>query len=246
MYNSDNMLTDRQIQLLEAIIGEYLSTTEPVGSSIIVKKYTLKCSAATVRNEMAKLLEDGYLDMKHTSSGRIPTSRAYKFFLQEVMKESEIPVLQEVAVKQRLWPHRFEFEKMFRQAVISLAEMSNLLAFGTFDEHVIHAGSVNLLDNPEFWDINVAKSTLHLVDRYELLRRIFDKGSRSSSSVAVLIGDDLDNENLNEVAVVFTPYSVKNKNGYIGIIGPARMNYSNAIPSIKYTKKLIEDLGETW
>lgn len=246
MYNSDNMLTDRQVQLLQAIISEYLNTTEPVGSTVIVKKYTLRCSPATVRNEMAKLLDEGYLDMRHTSSGRIPTPRAYRFFLQEVMQEEEIPVLQEVAVKQRLWPYRFEFEKMLRQAIISLAEMTNLLAFGTYDEHVVHAGAVNLLDNPEFWDIEVAKSALHLTDRYELLKKLFDKGTRSGQAVAVLIGDDLDNENLRDVAAVFTPYTVKNKSGYLGIIGPARMNYSHAIPAVKYTKRLVEELGETW
>lgn len=246
MYNSDNMLTDRQIQLLEAIISEYLQTTEPVGSTIIVKKYSLKCSAATVRNEMARLLEEGYLDMLHTSSGRIPTPRAYRFFLQEVMEEDEIPVLQEVAVKQRLWPHRFEFEKMFRQAIISLSEMANLLAFGTYDEHVVHAGAVNLLDNPEFWDIQAAKSALHLTDRYELLKKVFDRGSRSFHSVAVLIGEDLGQDNLADVAVAFTPYQVKGKSGHVGVLGPARMNYSTVIPAVKYSKKLLEDLGETW
>jgi len=109
-------LTDRQIKLLEAIIREYSESSEPVGSKTVVAKYSIKASPATIRNEMAALLEDGFLEMMHTSSGRIPTSRAFRYFVERLMHEDELPVLQEVAVKQRLWPQRFEFEKLLRNA----------------------------------------------------------------------------------------------------------------------------------
>jgi heat-inducible transcriptional repressor len=77
-------LTDRQMKLLKAVIDEYVNSSEPVGSQTIAKKYVLNCSAATIRNEMAKLIELGFLDMLHTSSGRVPTHLAYKFFLDEL------------------------------------------------------------------------------------------------------------------------------------------------------------------
>ncbi|MCA9308186.1 heat-inducible transcriptional repressor HrcA, partial [candidate division WWE3 bacterium] len=127
-------LSERQISLINAIIKEYLATSEPVGSNVIVKKYSLRCSPATVRNEMARLLEDGYLDMLHTSSGRVPTPQAYRLFLNEIMEEHDIPVLQEVAIKQRLWPSRFELSRLLRQSTIALADYSQLLAVATTDD----------------------------------------------------------------------------------------------------------------
>ena len=88
-------LSERQIKLLDAIISEYLSTSEPVGSNYLVKKYNLTISPATVRNEMAELLRKGFLEMNHSSAGRVPTSMAYKFFLQELLEEEEYKKLYE-------------------------------------------------------------------------------------------------------------------------------------------------------
>ena len=144
-------LSDRQIRLLDAIISEYLSTSEPVGSNYLVKKYNLTISPATVRNEMAELLRLGFLEMAHSSSGRIPTSTAYKFFLQELVAEDEIPVLQEVAIRQKLYANRYEFEKLLQKAVISLSELTKELSIAvTYDGFMVHAGAVHILDKKEF------------------------------------------------------------------------------------------------
>jgi transcriptional regulator of heat shock response len=240
------MLTDRQINLLNTIIKEYIESSEPVGSQVLVKKYKLRYSAATVRNEMAKLLEEGFLEMLHTSSGRVPTPMAYKLFLQELMEEEELPVLQEVALKQRLWPNRFEFEKMLRQAAIALADITKELAIITTDDgHVIHAGAVNVLDNKEFWDIEVARTALHLLDRYELLEDVFKKAP-GDEEIKCLIGEELGHDKLESCGIVFTDYKAGNRHGYIALLGPARMKYYKVIPAVKYSKKLIEELGESW
>jgi transcriptional regulator of heat shock response len=241
------MLTERQINLLNAIIREHIESSEPVGSQVLVKKYNLRYSAATVRNEMAKLLEEGFLDMLHTSSGRVPTPMAYKLFLKEMMEEEELPVLQEVALKQRLWPNRFEFEKMLRQAVIALADITKELAIATTDDgHTVHAGAVNVLDSKEFWDIEVARTALHLLDRHELLQQIFQKAQEGEGDIKCLIGEELGHEKLGSCGIIFTNYSAGKRNGYIALLGPSRMKYQKVIPAIRYTKKLIEELGESW
>ena len=80
-------LTERQTKILKAIIEEYLNSAEPVGSEKIEKKYSLGVSPATIRNEMMALTEAGYLHQPHTSSGRIPTPVALKFFIKDIIKE---------------------------------------------------------------------------------------------------------------------------------------------------------------
>ncbi len=240
------MLSTRQAQLLEYILQEYMESPKPVGSTYLVKKYKLDCSAATVRNEMAELIEMGFLEMLHTSSGRIPTSMAYRFFLQEILKENEIPVLQEVSIKQQVWPSRYEFHKFLREIVSSLAEFTKQLALATTtDGFLIYSGAVNVLDEKEFWDIEVAKSALYLADHYELLNNILSKAVYAKDQeIYCLIGDDLPNENLRQCCLAATKYKTPRKSGYVAILGPARMEYEKVIPSLKYTKNLIEELTQ--
>ncbi len=241
------MLTERQIQLLEAIIEEYLASAEPVGSSLIVEKYNVKCSPATVRNEMAVLLDQGYLQMMHTSSGRVPTTTAYKFFLTELMEEESLDVLQEVALKQRLWGNRHEFNKMLRQATLALAELTNELALITTEDGMVsHAGTVNILDNKEFWDIEVAKTALHLLDRYELLEKILSKAVFGEDGMSYIMGDDIEYEKLKDCAFVVAKYEIGKRSGYISVFGPSRMKYQKIIPAVRYTKNLVEELGGSW
>lgn len=240
------MLTERQTHLLEAIIKAYIETAEPVGSNLIVHKYDIAFSPATVRNEMAKLLEEGYLEMLHTSSGRVPTKVAYKLFLEELMEEQEMDVLEEVAAKQRLWANRYEFERMLKQASVSLSEMTHLMVYATTDDgYVISTGCVNILDYKEFWAIDKAKSALYLVDHFELLQKIFDQAFYKEH-VSYVIGDELGSENLSECSMVFSHYTVGKRQGHIGVFGPARMNYQKIIPAVRYTKSIIEELGGSW
>ncbi|MFC1622255.1 hypothetical protein ACFL13_02675 [Patescibacteria group bacterium] len=240
------MINDRQIELLGAIINEYIKTAEPVGSVDVVRKYKFKFSPATARNEMARLLDLGFLQMLHTSSGRVPTPMAYRYFLDQLLEESEIPVLQEVAMKQRLWPWRFEFYKLLKQAVIALTDSVKELSLATTKEgHVVTAGTVNILDHKEFWDIEVAKTGLHILDRYEILESIFRKGD-FSDDVTCIIGDEIGLANLEECALVFAPYEAGKRSGHVAIFGPSRMNYQNVVPAVRYTKNLLEELGESW
>mgnify|MGYP006288121637 CR=1 FL=1 len=223
-----------------------MESPKPVGSTYLVKKYDLNYSAATVRNEMAELIEKGFLDMLHTSSGRVPTSMGYRFYLEELLEEEEMPVLQEVAIKQQVWPARYEFHKLLREIVNSLAEFTKQLTVATTDNKFsIHAGAVNILDEKEFWDIEVAKSALYLLDNYEVLNSILSKPSYGADrKVYCLIGEDLPNENLRQCCIASTKYELPNRSGYIAIIGPARMPYEKVLPALKYAKELVEDLAQ--
>lgn len=80
-------LTDRQLDILYSIVHEYIRTGEPVGSRTISKKYLTHRSAATIRNEMADLEEAGYLCQPYTSAGRIPTSKAYRVYVDMILQK---------------------------------------------------------------------------------------------------------------------------------------------------------------
>src|SRR3990167_1217541 len=84
-------LTDRQIQILRAIVEEYSQTAEPVGSERLDRKYGLGVSPATIRNEMVILAEMGYLSQPHTSSGRTPTPKAIRFYDERLIGGADCP-----------------------------------------------------------------------------------------------------------------------------------------------------------
>src|SRR3990172_6099222 len=96
-------LVARQIQILRAIIEEFISTAKPVGSDTIDKKFNIGVSPATIRNEMVYLTKEGYLQKSHISAGRIPTPLALRLYVNEIMKEKELSVADEVSAKEKIW-----------------------------------------------------------------------------------------------------------------------------------------------
>src|SRR3990167_3081157 len=138
-------LTDRQSQILKAIIDEFTATAEPVGSIILEKKYNLGISPATIRNEMMSLTKSGFLKQPHTSAGRTPTPMALKYYVRELVKEEELSVAEEVAVKEKVWDHRFQSDKFLNCLTKALADKTKSLAVTcTSTGDLFHAGEAHI------------------------------------------------------------------------------------------------------
>ena len=86
-------LDDRKRRILQAIIEEYIGTAEPVSSSALVDNYGMQLSSATIRNEMANLEQGGYIEKPHTSAGRIPSDKGYRFYVDALIKDDNINFL---------------------------------------------------------------------------------------------------------------------------------------------------------
>jgi heat-inducible transcriptional repressor len=97
------MLAERRAQILGHIVSEYVSTAMPVGSATVVHKFGLPISPATVRNEMARLEEEGFITHPHTSAGRIPSDKGYRFYIESLMEEEELPWPERQTIRQRLY-----------------------------------------------------------------------------------------------------------------------------------------------
>jgi len=239
-------LTDRQAQVLRTIIEEYTATAQPVGSVTLEKKYNLGISPATIRNEMAALTKSGFLQQPHTSAGRTPTPMALKYYVRELLKEEDMSVAEEVAVKEKVWDHRFEIEKFLREITKALADRTKTLAVScTSKGNLYHAGHAYILDNPEFYDIDVAREVLSMIDEFNRIQTLFSKVT-SNEPIHVLLGDDLDHEFFQNIGMVFTDFSAGDLKGSLGIIGPSRLNYPSIIPTIRYFGELISEISKHW
>ncbi|MGB8251725.1 MAG: heat-inducible transcriptional repressor HrcA [Anaerolineaceae bacterium] len=117
-------LSDRQKILLTLLIREYVSSAQPVGSQLLVEKYQLDMSSATVRNELAALTDMGYLNQPHTSSGRIPTENGYRFFVSRLLQENELPLTTRNTISHQFYQMRQDVEQWLRLAASVLAQQS--------------------------------------------------------------------------------------------------------------------------
>jgi len=115
------MLTPRQSRILELVIREFVETASPVASQLISRKHRLNASAATIRNEMAELEEQGYLTHPHTSSGRVPTDQGYRHYVEALMREEELPWQEQQTIR-----HQFHQVERGQDGWIHLA--ASLLA----------------------------------------------------------------------------------------------------------------------
>lgn len=240
-------LTARQVQILRAIIEEFIDTAEPVGSETVDKKYRIGVSPATIRNEMVQLEKQGYLQKGHSSAGRIPTPIAMKLYVNELMKEQELSVADEVSAKERIWKSRKDMEDLLREATEALSERARAVAIATrkLNDHrrLYHHGTAHLLNMPEFYDINVTRHVLNLIEEESLLEEIFDH-AHSESLVQMVFGRELGNKHLEPVAILYTDVIAGGQPCRIALLGSTRFEYDYVVPVLKYFRKLIEELAE--
>ena len=239
-------LTERQIQIIKTIVEEFTLTAEAVGSVTLENKYRLGVSPATLRNEMAVLEDKGFLSQPHTSSGRIPTPMAIKFYVNELMKEKDLSVAEEVNVKSRVWDHRYNRDDLLREATKVLSERTKSLCIATTEEgQTFHAGYANIFNDVEFQDFETAKEVFYLLDQHQRLLDIFARAG-NNSPIHILVGDEMGVSLLPAASCVFADLNIGGHRGSLGLIGSSRQEYDRNIPFVRYIANLINQIAQEW
>lgn len=122
-------LTERKLKILQAIVGDFIYSAEPVGSRTISRKYDMGVSAATIRNEMSDLEDMGFLTHPHTSAGRIPSDKAYRLYVNSLMKKYELPEEEKQAIEKEISENMNELDKTIKHASNLLSRLTNLTSF---------------------------------------------------------------------------------------------------------------------
>jgi heat-inducible transcriptional repressor len=117
-------LTGRQEFLLGLIVREYVESVQPVGSKTLVGRYHLNFSSATTRNDMLALTEEGFLRQPHTSAGRVPTEEGYRYFVQRLLGETELPAAEKRTISHQFFQARGDVDQWMRLAAAILAQHS--------------------------------------------------------------------------------------------------------------------------
>ncbi len=237
-------LSQRQIDILTAIIKEHTETGEPVGSEIIEKKYKLGVSPATIRNEMVVLAQKGYLQKTHFSSGRVPSAKGYRFYINNVMKEKPLSTVDEVAYKHSIWDERNKEYRMLSQATRVLAEKTGLLSLVTTNSgELYYAGVCNLLDQEEFNNMDISKTLFNRLDQVAFWEEILKQVYMSDRDLLIILGqDDFRDPMFDCCASIFGEFEAPSLKGIIGVIGPKHIHYEDVVPQIRFFSQLIEEI----
>jgi heat-inducible transcriptional repressor len=237
-------LTQRQVDILKTIISEYSETGGAVGSEILEKKYKLGVSPATIRNEMVHLAKKGYLKKTHFSSGRVPSTKGFRFYIQHLMKEKELSTVDEVSYKNSIWDERTQIHRLLSLATRVLAQRTNMLAITATDAgDVYYAGMSNLFNKDEFLNINLSRTLLELLEQTPYWEAILRQFYKLDQDIMCMLGEeDFRNDLFEPLASVFGEFTSDKVKGFIGVVGPNRMYYDIIIPQVRYSSHLIEEI----
>jgi len=225
-------MTQRQQKILEMVVREYVDNPQPVSSKILAKKLGL--SSATLRNEMTELEKEKYLSQPHTSAGRIPTEKAYRFFIKSAQsRKVNLPVK----------ISKDSPEDTFKNITQKLAEMSGSMAFGAIEEmnSFYQAGLSNLFKFPEFEDRNYFSEMAQTMEQFEKhFNDLFKEIAEDETKV--FIGKENPMGKTKKISIIVSKCKMPNhKHGVIGLLGPTRMRYDYNISLINKLRELMED-----
>lgn len=224
-------MNSRQQQILFSVIDEYVENSMPVGSNLLWEKYNISASPATIRTEMAWLTKNSYLAQPHTSGGRIPTTKAYRLFVDSINYEKE----QKIKL-----PQLFdEFMIFQRECLKYIAEYSKSLAINFIDDNLLNAGLNILLEEPEFY--NNPESLQNLVNKLENLDDYTEKIVDSVPESGIVVYIDKENPLfLEKCSMIVSSYKVSpKKQGVIALLGPTRMRYDRNMAFMNELVKIL-------
>lgn len=241
-------MTKRQEEILQILIKEYVKRAEPISSGFLAGKCGFECSPATLRGEMMNLENSGYLQQPHTSAGRIPTDKAYRFFvdklLQEKEKENALPEKDRRTIDQTIDESPRRAHPLSAGLARAISNLTDDFAIsGIADTNEFYRmGFSNILESPEFEERDDFFGFGNIFDEFE---NYFERFFRSiqPQQLVVYIGRENPGRQAQKEAVIVARYPLPE--GYEGIsavIGPMRMAYDHNLALLRYISKKMNEL----
>lgn len=236
-------MTDRQYKLLTAIVEQYAEVAAPVGSLLLAK--TFGVSSATIRAEMAKLEEMGYIEQPYTSAGRIPTDKGYRLYVNNITEQAELASAKGLppqinrstkAIDVRV-KNAGQMAQTIKTAVDSLVDITHNLSIATIGDQLYISGISHLFSQPEFADGTAVREVAKLIDNLEP----WLQEASPNEPLSVYIGAENPIGKASGCSLIISkfrsPYSDRS---YIGVVGPTRQSYRQVMGLVQHAGQLLE------
>src|SRR5579872_3271751 len=237
-------MTDRQAKILQSIVEQYAEVAAPVGSNLLAKAFGV--SSATIRSEMADLERLGYIEQPHTSAGRIPTDKGYRFYVNQLanveVASSKKQVAGTTSRAERALTARVGGgglpETTIRNAVDTLVELTSNLGLATIGNQLYMSGLSNLFGQPEFMQAGQVQEVARLLDNLQP----WLNEAAPNEPLSVYIGRENPVGRSAGASLIISrfrsPFSDKS---YIGVLGPTRQSYRDVMGLVGRAGKTLEE-----
>lgn len=211
------ILDERQNRILRFVVRDYVKTAEPVSSVRIRSGLNLKESPATIRNIVASLDSAGFLEQPHTSSGRVPTDKSYRYFVDNLMSEDGFLASNAWRAREKALSQNEGLDRIFARVLNLLSVVS------TGESNFTGHGFSNLLKEPEFKNDETLNNLGYIMDHIEEMFDIYRCAARDDKEL--FIGRENPARRAYECGVFYIKSSGRGSDLTMLLIGPKRMNY---------------------
>lgn len=228
-------MTDRQVKILSAIVEQYAEVASPVGSSLLARAFNI--SSATIRSEMAELERLGYIFQPHTSAGRVPTDKGYRYYVNEISNSNVTSEKRaERALAARVQDGGMP-ERTIRNAVDTLVELTHNLGIATIGDQLYMSGLSNLFGQPEFMHPGQVQEVARLLDNLEPW--LYE--AAPNEPLSVYIGRENPIGGSAGCSLIISRFrSPFSDRSYIGVLGPTRQIYRDVMSLVKRAGETLE------
>ena len=238
-------IRSRRDRILSITVEHYVKTITPVSSSLIVREFPLDLSSATIRNILSELEEEGFLTHPHTSAGRVPTQKGYRYYVDYLMHQIKLLEGEKQRIKEEYEKENKELERLLEktsQVISEITHYTSIVSVDGWDQKLFCRGMDLIVDYADYHrDLNQIKHILHALDAKEELLRIINKNL--ASKVKILIGAEIDHSHMDHCSLVVSQYKARRGlSGRIAVLGPTRMDYEHVVSTLDYISDLIEEI----
>ncbi|MFH0815173.1 MAG: hypothetical protein V1902_03815 [Candidatus Falkowbacteria bacterium] len=231
------MPTERQKKLLKKIIETFVKNAEPLSSGFLVGEIKEKVSPATVRNEMVALENEGFIFQPHTSAGRVPTEKAYQFYIENYLDKERELSKKETTVLEEIKKEEVDDKikvKNFAKAIANFSKQGVMVTFTECDNY--YTGLANIFSQPEFKNKELVVNLSAVVEHLD--KRLKDLENKDFNEPEILIGHE--NPIGCGCTLIVFQYRIGELKGIIGLLGPERMDYQKNYALVKESVKLLK------
>jgi len=236
-------MNNRQKKILFAVTQEYIETGVPVSSKVVISKYGLDVSSATVRSEMVFLEDNGYLTQPHISAGRVPTDIGYRFYVDNLMQVYRLSKLEREVLDRGYSDLCENVNQLLRQTGDFLSEMLNCTAFITSPDQkdVYLTGTSELVSHPEFNDVQKIRNLIRGIENQQNILKVIREDLPGKKEFMLKIGKEFNIPLLEDCSLIAAKYKIDQRPaGFLGMLTVKRASYDKIRTMVGFVVKKLE------
>ncbi len=234
----------RKERVLGITVSQYIKNVSPVSSAFLVNEYFADLSSATIRNILSELEQEGYLTHPHTSAGRIPTQKGYRYYVDNLVDEIQLLEEEKERIRQDYLKEKRELDALLKkasQAISQVTHYTGIVSVDGFEDRLYLSGTHHIVEYPDYQDIQKIRSILVALEEKEQLYKVISK--ELDKRIEVFIGSEIECSDIDACSLVVSSYKTrKGPTGRIAVLGPTSMDYQKVFSTVDYMTRLMEEM----